>query len=192
MKKCIFTALFILNTLLVFGQFSLGSDLVAIGLTHLKQKEMGLMPDTLLSENRLVFTANSGLVGAYKHKQWEFSLGVGYEYCYWKQKFEALTPDVKVFVGSDSQSDSSDYLAKVTYTSRRITVPFGAKYFLGRKPDSWVDAFVALRFIPTFAYQGSADPGFFDRPVTIFFPFRSRSEEDPALVAATEAYFNPK
>ncbi|MBC7776076.1 MAG: hypothetical protein H7246_11635 [Phycisphaerae bacterium] len=192
MKKSSLCSLLILAFLEVHGQFSLGADLVGIGLTRASQNDIGLKLDSSLSSSRLVFSVNSNLVGAYKFKSWEFSLGIGHENYFWKQKFDAPTADVKSFVGSDSQSDSSDYLAKVTYSSKLMTLPIGAKYLWGQKSDSWANAFVAVRLMPSFAYHRSASAGFFDRPSFFLFPFRVRREEDPALDAATEAYFQPK
>ena len=87
---------------------------------------------------------NANLVGAYKIKRWEISLGCGYGNNIWKQKFDAPTEDLKALLGLSAIPDSSDILRRVSYDSKLITLPIGVKYLFGNAPDSWVNAFFSL------------------------------------------------
>lgn len=189
MKKALLALLFLPMCGQLYGQFSIGADLVSLGFSDARQREIGLMPDTALAPRRIVFCVNTSISGAYKHKNWEFLMGVGYGTNYWKQKFDAPTDQVKAFLGSNTTSDTSDYLAKITFTNQLVTLPIGVKYLVGRDPKRWVNGFFSLTLMPGFTYNEEAVAGFFNRPSSIFFPFRTQVEEDPALVALTEAYF---
>lgn len=189
MKKTSICILLFLAFLEVHAQFSLGADLLGMGLSRSAQNEAVLRLDTNLAPSRLVFSINANLVGAYKFKHWEFSLGLGHGNYFWKQKFDAPTEDLKVLLGSNSQSDSSDILRRVTYTTRFVTLPVGVKYLFGNKPDSWANVFMSIRLTPTFTHHKKANPVFWDRSS---FIFPSTVEEDPALVDATKAYFLAK
>lgn len=188
MKKNILFSIFFLSFGQLWGQFSLGADAFGMTLARAEQKDIGLPLDTAYSDTRFVFAAQSNLSMGYRLKRWEFSLGVGYRQSNWNQRFHASPQEIKDFVGSSSLSDSSDYFGKMRYTGRYYTLPIGAKYLIGAKKESWISAFVAAQLVPSFAYQRLARPKFFDFP----FLFPIRSEEDPALVVATEAYFTPK
>lgn len=192
MKKILFALLFLPVSIQLYSQFSIGADLVGLGFSNAYQREIGLTLDTALAPRRIVFFVNSSISGAYRHKQWEFSLGLGYGTNYWKQKFNAPTDEVKAFLGSNTQSDSSDYLAKITFTNQLVTLPIGVKYLMDRNPERWVTAFVSLELTPGFTYNQTTEAGFFNRPSFFLFPFRTKVEEDAALVALTEAYFDAK
>ncbi len=192
MKKTSICILLFLAFLEVHAQFSLGADLLGMGLPRAQQKEAGLMVDSTLSNSRLVFLVYSNLVGAYKVKNWEFSVGIGHEYMAWNQKFNTPTEEVKAFVGSNSQSDSSDLLKKVSYSSNLIPTPIGAKYLFEREPGSWANGFISLQLIPAFAFQRTASPIFNKQYALLFIPYYGRVSEDPELVEATQAYFQPK
>jgi hypothetical protein len=189
MKKTSICILLFLAFLEVHAQFSLGADLLGMGLSRSAQNEEVLRLDTNLASSRLVFSINANLVGAYKFKHWEFSLGVGHENYFWKQKFDAPTEDLKALIGSNSLSDSSDILRRITYSSKLITLPVGVKYLFGNKPDAWANAFLSIRLTPTFTHKQKADPVFRDK-TSFLFPVAV--DEDPALVDATKAYFLAK
>jgi hypothetical protein len=182
--------LFFLASLEAHAQFSLGGDLIGMGLSRSTQHEDVLNLDSSLAFTRFVFSANSNLVGAYKVKRWEFSLGVGHENYIWKQKFGAPTEEVKALFGLEAQPDTSDILRRVSYSSKLITLPVGVKYFFESKPDSWISAFFSLRLAPTFAYQQKVNPVFWNTTSFLFFPFAV--EENPTLVEATRAYFKAR
>jgi hypothetical protein len=182
--------LFFLTFLEARAQFSLGGDLIGMGLSRSTQHKDVLNLDSSRAFTRFVFSANLNLVGAYKVKRWEFSLGVGHENYIWKQKFGAQTEDVKALLGLEAQPDTSDILRRVSYSSKLITLPVGVKYLLGNKPDSWINAFFSMRLAPTFAYQQKVNPVFWNTTSFIFFPFAV--EENPILVEATRAYFKAR
>lgn len=184
MKKTCFTALILAVPLLMFGQFSLGADVLSFGLPNASQKDIGLTPESTTLARRLVFIENSNFVAAYKHKNWEGSVGLGFHYYYWKQKFNALTPGVRDLVGANTVLDSTNFLGRVIYSSKYITLPIGMKYMHDRSKD-WINGFVSVRLCPTFAYHQDVNPDFF----TQSFIFRTEILEDPELEAATKQYF---
>ncbi len=184
MKKSLFTCLILSMPMWVFGQYSLGTDLLSIGLPNVSQKEIGLTPDQTTLARRLVFMENTNFVAAYKHKNWEGSVGLGFNYYFWKQKFYAFTPSVRDLVGANTVLDSTNFLGKVTYSGNYITLPIGMKYMHDRSKD-WINGFVSVRLCPTFAFRQDVNPDFFNQA----FIFRVGAEEDPGLEAATKKYF---
>ena len=77
-EKGLFCTILVSVTLHLYGQLSLGADLLGIGLTNAHQNEIGMKLDSSLSTFRVVFSVNNYLEGAYKFKHREFSLGLGW------------------------------------------------------------------------------------------------------------------
>lgn len=188
MKKVIFSCFCLLGFLQLKGQFSIGADIFGASFARMNQEDIGLPLDSSYSNSRALFTGQSNFSFGYRYKNWEFSLGAGYRQSNWNQRFKAFPQEIKDFVGSNSDSDSSDYFGKMRYTGRYYVLPIGAKYLIGAKNNSWIKAFVAAQLVPTFAYQRLASPKF----LNYNFLFPTEAQEDPALVEATRAYFLPK
>lgn len=189
MKKISLSLLLFLTFLEARAQFSLGGDLIGMGLSRSSQSKDVLRLDSSLASSRFVFSLNTNLVGAYTIKGWEFSLGFGYGNYIWKQKFDASTEDVKALIGLKELPDTSDILRRVSYSSKLTTLPVGVKYLFGNAPDSWLNAFFSLRLTPAFTCQQKVRPVFWDNSS---FIFPVSVAEDPKLVEATRAYFQAK
>ena len=128
MKEISISILFFLTFLEAKAQFSLGGDLIGMGLSRSPQSKDVLRLDSSLASSRFIFSLNTNLVGAYTTKDWEFSLGFGYGNYIWKQKFDASTDDLKALVGLKELPDTSDILRRVSYSSKLTTLPVGVKY----------------------------------------------------------------
>ena len=189
MKKHFILLLFQVLPLMACAQFSLGADLLGVGLTNIQQKEMGLSPEAGLRTSRLVFSFQNNLVGTYHRKNWAFSVGLGHQYYFWQQRFRALNNEVGNFMGVSEVLDSSNFLGRVTYSNQLICVPVGVKYFLGNKnPESIINAFFGLSLTPSFAAQERVDAIFFQQG----FIFRNPVAESVALEQTSERYFKAK